>query len=290
LRPTSDAPTKSPTQRPTSDAPTKSPTLRPTSDAPTKSPTLRPTSDAPTKSPTQRPTSDAPTKSPTLRPTSNAPTKSPTLRPTSDAPTKSPTLRPSSQTPSRSPTFRPSSQVPSRSPTSRPVSSNPSRSPTKQPSRSPTLRTTASPAPRCTESETGWAKATSNAVCFNALGESRWGWTNGPFTRGTSINFDIWLGAGKCDTSKAVLGGKGTLTVDDLGGGSISYSITNANVAFTGVVKAYIGSTQLTSVSPGQMPITVLSNPYTFSGVPSSFYFYIHYDAEVSTPCSSDDD
>jgi hypothetical protein len=76
--------------KPTTDQPSKAPTDLPTTNTPTKVPTDLPTY-PPTKAPTDLPTTNAPTDAPTT-PT-NAPTKGPTNIPT-EAPTHRPTLAP----------------------------------------------------------------------------------------------------------------------------------------------------------------------------------------------------
>jgi len=101
------------------------------------------------------------------------------------------------------------------------------------------------------------------------------------------VEFDIWVGAGQCDTSKGFKAGTGTLTVDTSKHAIFKYSVTNSEVRSVGTVKAYIGTSSITTNAPGQMPITVVLNPSTKSytvpsfTVPDNFYFYIHFDFQV---------
>lgn len=115
---------------------------------------------------------------------------------------------------------------------------------------------------------------------------NRWGWTNGALSAG-SYSFELWAGAGKCDTSKGTL--VGTVTVD--------YNNGTANVTFTttGVYKMvethlYVGSEPLArdvngsyTVAPGQYPTIhgeltsgVQSDLYTVSGLSGDIYVVAH--------------
>ncbi len=57
--------------------------------------------------------------------------------------------------------------------------------------------------------ETAYAKGwpEDKATCFTELGFGNWGWTNGPISPGYQGTWEVWAGAGQCDTSKGTLAG-----------------------------------------------------------------------------------
>jgi len=262
--------------------------LSPTS-KPTAKPTRSPESDFPggkTAKPTRSPHrkyTKKPTNSPTVKLTAK-----PTRSPESDFPggkTAQPTRSPHrkyTKTPTHSPTMKHTEK-----PTRSPESDFPGGK-TAQPTKSPQVAKTEKPTPmphsggECRK-ETGWGKAGSRSNCWEDR-LNKWGWTNGPYTiSDTPIRFEIWLGAGHCDTSKGTFGGRGTLRIDENGIATISYTAADG-VDFVGSVRAYIGTAAIGGDrgAPGQMPIRVSGNPYTVPGtVPENFYFYIHFDAEI---------
>ncbi len=63
---------------------------------------------------------------------------------------------------------------------------------------------------QCYIYETAYAKA-DNGICFIREGFSQWGWTN-PIGPDFSGAWDLWAGAGQCDTNKGTL--VGSVTVD----------------------------------------------------------------------------
>jgi hypothetical protein len=143
-----------------------------------------------------------------------------------------------------------------------------------------------------TETETAFASGGQLATCFLDLdlnndgkGDfNRWGWTNGALDAG-SYSFQLWAGAGQCDTSKGTL--VGTVTVN--------YEGSTATVAFstTGGYKMvethlYVGSEILPmnngayTVAPGQYPDIsefangVTSDSYTVTGLNGPIYVVAH--------------
>jgi hypothetical protein len=69
--------------------------------------------------------------------------------------------------------------------------------------------------------ETAFAKGDA-AICFIDHGFSRWGWTN-PIVPGT-YTWDLWAGAGQCDTSKGILVGSVTVVYD--GDVTVTYNVS----------------------------------------------------------------
>jgi hypothetical protein len=70
--------------------------------------------------------------------------------------------------------------------------------------------------------DTAFGKSATASTCFLTAGFERWGWTNGPLGAGT-YTFDIWAGAGQCDTNKGTLVGSVTVV----------YNGTTATVTYT---------------------------------------------------------
>jgi len=96
--------------------------------------------------------------------------------------------------------------------------------------------------------------------CFDQDGFSRWGWTNGPFGEGTHT-FDIYAGAGQCNTSKGELAGTVTVEYSD-GTVEVTYE-SNGDYVFT-ETHLYVGNDKYPkkkkgkkneyTVAPGQYP------------------------------------
>ncbi|MGX1930484.1 hypothetical protein [Flagellimonas sp. 2504JD4-2] len=106
--------------------------------------------------------------------------------------------------------------------------------------------------------ETAFARGNDGNTCFLDEGFSRWGWTIGPLSEGTSATYEIYSGAGQCDISKGELVG----TVD------VSYAVGDVEVTynfFDGVVVSethtYAGNDMFPTkngdptVAPGQYSI-----------------------------------
>jgi hypothetical protein len=108
--------------------------------------------------------------------------------------------------------------------------------------------------------ETAFARDDSGNTCFDQYGFSRWGWTIGPITEG-GYTYDVYAGAGQCDTSKGTLVG----TVDvAYGGGTVdvTYNLVpgfNINAEHTYAGYAPIPTNPkngMETVAPGQYTIT----------------------------------
>jgi hypothetical protein len=101
--------------------------------------------------------------------------------------------------------------------------------------------------------ETAYAKG-GDAECFiDDHGFSNWGWTN-PIGPG-EYTWDLWAGAGQCDTSKGVQ--VGTVTVD--------YDGTNVTVSFN-VDSAYILGATHVYVDTDPIPVDKKGNPTVAPG------------------------
>jgi len=108
--------------------------------------------------------------------------------------------------------------------------------------------------------ETAFARFAGSSTCFNDLGFSRWGWTNGPLGPG-SYTFDIYAGAGQCDLTKGALAG--TLNVEyDGGTATVTFNTTNGwsmeeTHLFVGNSRLPVfkqGKSYVETVAPGQYP------------------------------------
>jgi hypothetical protein len=71
--------------------------------------------------------------------------------------------------------------------------------------------------------ETAFAKGDA-AQCFIGHGFSRWGWTN-PIVPGT-YTWDLWAGAGQCNTSKGTLVGTVRVVYDGSGYVAVTYNVS----------------------------------------------------------------
>tara|TARA_E500000318_G_scaffold104327_1_gene110187 strand:+ start:845 stop:1927 length:1083 start_codon:yes stop_codon:yes gene_type:complete len=103
--------------------------------------------------------------------------------------------------------------------------------------------------------ETAFARGTNGETCFIGNGFNRWGWSIGPLADGTEESYDVYAGAGQCDTSKGEL--VGTVDVSYIDGEvSVIYNIEDGYVATE--THTYAGSTMFPldngepTVAPGQ--------------------------------------
>jgi hypothetical protein len=149
-----------------------------------------------------------------------------------------------------------------------------------------------------TVTQTAFAKG-SDSTCFLDLdldGDgtkdfNRWGWTNGPLTEGDH-SFELYAGAGRCDTSKGT--DVGRVTVSYRNGTAVVTFITEGTNPVTGQpytmadAHAYVGTELLPlnngafTVAPGQYP-QVLSEAgnktsvtFTFTGLSGPVHLVAH--------------
>ena len=133
---------------------------------------------------------------------------------------------------------------------------------------------------QCHIYETAYAKGNS-PTCFIPT-FSNWGWTNYIATKPTVQTWNLWAGAGQCDTNKGTL--VGTVTVNY---GASGYVIVTYNVSLPYVIKethVYAGATKFPMVKIGkQLAATVAPGQYTNVG-PFSGSIYVIAHAVVGLP------
>ncbi len=112
---------------------------------------------------------------------------------------------------------------------------------------------------QCYIYETAYAKAGSGDTCFIDAGFSQWGWTNliGPGFSGAW--WDLWAGAGQCDTGKGTLVGSVDVNFD---GGCVvvNYNVdspyiideTHVYAGCTMFPQMQVGESWVDTVAPGQ--------------------------------------
>jgi hypothetical protein len=132
---------------------------------------------------------------------------------------------------------------------------------------------------------TAYAYYPGHAICFIALGYSKWGWINGPVGPGT-YTFDIWAGAAHCNTSNGTY--IGTLTVDyDGSTATVTYDITNPDYRMTSThlyVYPDIGTPippNNKPTIPGQYPDShvldyATTDTFTVTGLSGNIYVIAH--------------
>jgi hypothetical protein len=147
--------------------------------------------------------------------------------------------------------------------------------------------------------ETAFGKYDTANVCFLDDGFNRWGWTNGPLSAGFSGSFNLYAGAGQCDTAKGTL--VGTVNVDYTVPGTVTvtYNITpgsNFNLTQTHLYvgankypQVKVGNKWVNTVAPGQYPYihdslaNVQTDTFTVTGVSGKIYVIAH--GVVEGPC-----
>jgi hypothetical protein len=148
-------------------------------------------------------------------------------------------------------------------------------------------------------SETAFAKATEENLshCFSeysalVTNDNRWGWTNGPLNEG-SYTFEIWAGAGQCDTDKGT----------KVGSLEVNYSAGQATVTFSmdsnytmGETHLYVGNEVLPkdqkgkyTLAPGKYPVhhslsQATTDTYTVTGLSGEIYVIAHAVVFVGCP------
>jgi hypothetical protein len=112
---------------------------------------------------------------------------------------------------------------------------------------------------QCFIYESAWAKG-DDALAFCDNGFSNWGWTN-PVKKGNSYIFDLWAGAGQCDTSKGTLVGTVSVTFTDADKGVVIVTY-NVGAAFELVeTHVYAGVDMFPKMRNGRF--TVAPGQYT---------------------------
>lgn len=133
--------------------------------------------------------------------------------------------------------------------------------------------------------ETAYGYDKDYAECFIDYGYGRWGWTNGELTAG-SYEFELWAGAGQCDTEKGILVGSVTVDYD----GSTATVTYNLIGGFTmNEVHLYAGAEQFPkdkkghdTVAPGQYTVVndnlgnAISHEVTVGGLSGPIYIIAH--------------
>ncbi|NNE33077.1 MAG: hypothetical protein HKN40_11995 [Winogradskyella sp.] len=144
--------------------------------------------------------------------------------------------------------------------------------------------------------ETLFAKASDDeSSCFIDDGFNRWGWTIGPLDGGTYF-FDLYAGAGGCDTDKGTLVGLLKIEYDEL-----TETVTVEYDAYSGYTLSethlYVGSEPYPvkpngqpTVAPGQYPYkhnldAADEDSFTITDVMGDIYVIAH-----GVICEDDDD
>ncbi len=135
--------------------------------------------------------------------------------------------------------------------------------------------------------ETAFAFGNSDATCFIGspwITTGRWGWTNGELGTG-NYSFDIYAGAGQCDTDKGTL--VGTLTVN-YDGSTAVVTYTMDSPYTMDETHLYVGNEPLPrdvngnyTVAPGQYPYQhdltdATTDTYTITGLSGDIYVVAH--------------
>lgn len=134
--------------------------------------------------------------------------------------------------------------------------------------------------------ETAYAKVqnpTSNKYAVNFIPTfSNWGWTNRLPEYG-EYTFDLWAGAGQCDTSKGTLVGTVTITYNASG---LSWTV-NLNPGITlEEVHVYAGSNQFPMVKQGKKLVqSVAPGLYTINLPTNGEPIWVIWHAVVGIPC-----
>lgn len=135
----------------------------------------------------------------------------------------------------------------------------------------------------CVSPQTGYAKSEESATCSignDPNGGNNWAWSNGPFSPGQTDVFQIWAGAGQCDTSNGGEAGTGTVLYSQNGDVTISFEL------FSGFTmqgaNIYIGKNQWPpKLAPGQFPYSIASTTsgsFTYGPFSGPIYYLFHAD------------
>lgn len=127
---------------------------------------------------------------------------------------------------------------------------------------------------QCYIYETAYAKGAS-AICFIPT-FSNWGWTN-PISMG-EYTWDLWAGAGQCDTSKGTLVGTVTVVYGTNGYVTVTYNVSSPYIVKE--THVYAGYTKFPKIGT---KYTVAPGAYTNNG-PFSGPIYVIAHAVVGLP------
>jgi hypothetical protein len=133
------------------------------------------------------------------------------------------------------------------------------------------------------------------STCFLDSGFNRWGWTIGPLTDGT-YTFDMYSGAGQCDTDKGTLVGSLNVNYNEvLETVDVDYTmlegfIINETHLYVGYEPYPLGQNGNFTVAPGQFPYqnqldNATSDSYPLTGITGEIYIIAH-----GVVCDDDDD
>jgi hypothetical protein len=135
---------------------------------------------------------------------------------------------------------------------------------------------------QCYIYETAYAMG-DDAVCFITEGFSQWGWTN-PIEPGT-YTWDLWAGAGQCDTSKAI--NVGTVTVVYGADGSLEVSIDIDDDYLLEETHVYAGTPMFPQVQQGKKTVSTVApgQYYIETGLDGdSIYVIVHAVVGIPDP------
>ncbi|WP_411895232.1 hypothetical protein [Winogradskyella sp. A2] len=133
------------------------------------------------------------------------------------------------------------------------------------------------------------------STCFLDDGFNRWGWTIGPLSGG-EYTFDLYSGAGQCDTDKGTLVGSLSVSYDEaLGTVDVDFDmlegfVLNETHLYVGELPYPIGNNGNATVAPGQYPHQnelddASSDSYSLSDISGEIFIIAH-----GVVCESDDD
>jgi len=139
--------------------------------------------------------------------------------------------------------------------------------------------------------ETGFAICASDiSTCFLDEGFNRWGWTIGPVASWDGDHtYDIYAGAGQCDTTKGELAGKvilnyynGVAQVDFIAEDGFVFKETHLYIGKDEFPMQRRGNNYVPTVAPGQYPYkhgdldNVVMDSYTVDGLTGHVYLIAH--------------
>ena len=143
--------------------------------------------------------------------------------------------------------------------------------------------------------ETAWGMIPDgNATCFSEFGIRNWGWSNEINASGTypvTYQFELWAGAGRCDTSKGTLVGSVSVTYD---GSEVSVTYVLDPKYYLLESHVYIGTDPVPEGKRGRPTVAPGQFPYQDGATVemSSTPFYVLAHAVVASPefCEEDEE